>query len=194
MSKISKFLKLDKNILLEYIYDSGNLISEAYDVLVNTRDGRNSYQATESTITNNSGSNSLFPIDLVSGKYGKSDPANYSFLQDKNYSQGAPTRHDTLKFHLPINWTFGEYQGFYVNVYSFDRSNTTRYDISNFYFDISDIDQQNMLNFSTPPIQYSERLWGKNITINIPSVDYISNQLTDNLPTEDSINANLTDG
>ena len=38
MSKISKFIKLDKNILLEYVYNDGNLISEAYDILVNSKD------------------------------------------------------------------------------------------------------------------------------------------------------------
>ena len=63
MSKISKFLKLDKNILLEYVYDSGNLLSEPYDIMVNSRDGKQSYLATDSTITNNSVTNSLFNID-----------------------------------------------------------------------------------------------------------------------------------
>ena len=181
-------------MLLEYVYDSGNLLSEPYDIMVNSRDGKHSYLATESTITNNSSVNSLFNIDPVSGKYGKMDTDQYSFLQVQNYSQPGPIKHDKMRFHLPINWTFGEYEGFYVNVYTFDRQNNVKYDISNFYFDQSDLDQQNMLNFTSPPLLYLEKLWGKNITIDIPSVDAISNQLTDNLPTEDSINANLTEG
>jgi len=50
MAKISKFVKLDKDVLLEYIYDDGNLISESYDILVDSRDRRQSYIAGSSSI------------------------------------------------------------------------------------------------------------------------------------------------
>jgi hypothetical protein len=53
MAKISKFVKLDKDVLLEYIYDDGNLISESYDILVDSRDRRQSYIAGSSSITGN---------------------------------------------------------------------------------------------------------------------------------------------
>lgn len=191
MSKLSKFLKLDKNILLEYIYDSGNLISEPYDILVNSRLSTNSFLSSDTSATGNTKSNSLFLIDPVSRKLGKID-SNYSFLQVKNYSQPGPIKYDSLKFHLPINWTFGEYIGFYINVYTFDRQNVNQYSISNFYFDITDLSQQNLMNFTSPPLLYLEKLWGKNITINIPSIDSISNQLNNNLTSENSINSNLT--
>lgn len=191
MSKLSKFLKLDKNILLEYIYDSSNLISEPYDILVNSRLSTNSFLSSDTSATGNTKSNSLFLIDPVSRKLGKID-SNYSFLQVKNYSQPGPIKYDSLKFHLPINWTFGEYIGFYINVYTFDRQNVNQYSISNFYFDITDLSQQNLMNFTSPPLLYLEKLWGKNITINIPSIDSISNQLNNNLTSENSINSNLT--
>lgn len=194
MSKISKFLKLDKNLLLEYIYDSNNLINEPYDILVNSRSSNNSYLSSETSGGGNSKDNSLFLIDPISRKLGKIDTDNYSFLQVKNYSQAGPIKHDKLRFHLPINFTFGEFIGIHLNVYAFDRQNQTKYDLSNFYFDITNLDQQNLMGFSSPPLLYLEKLWGKNITIDIPSVDGISNQLTDNLPTENSINANLTGG
>ncbi len=194
MSKISKFLKLDKNILLEYIYDSGNLLNEPYQVLVNSRSSLNSYISSSTSVSKNTINNSLFLIDPVSRKLGKSNSTSYSFLQTKNYSQPGPIKHDKLRFHLPINWTFGEYIGFYVNVYAFDRQNRIKYDLSNFYFDITDLNQQDLMDFTSPPLLYLEKLWGKNITIDIPSVDSISNQLTNNLPTENSINSNLTSG
>ena len=194
MSKISKFLKLDKNILLEYIYDSGNLLNEPYQVLVNSRSSLNSYISSSTSVSKNTINNSLFLIDPVSRKLGKSNSTSYSFLQTKNYSQPGPIKHDKLRFHLPINWTFGEYIGFYVNVYAFDRQNRVKYDLSNFYFDITDLNQQDLMDFTSPPLLYLEKLWGKNITIDIPSVDSISNQLTNNLPTENSINSNLTSG
>ena len=38
MAKLSKFVKVDKNILLEYIYDDNNNIGESYEVLINSKD------------------------------------------------------------------------------------------------------------------------------------------------------------
>jgi len=194
MAKISKFVKLDKNILLEYIYNEGNLISEPYDILVNSKDKKQSYMASESSGTGNTQNNQLFRIDAVTGRYGKVNPDYYTFLQVKNYSTSPPIRHDVLKFHLPVNWTFGEYLGFYVKVYTYDSNNLNTYELSNFYFDMTDVSQQYLMNFTSPPLLFQEKLWGKNITIEIPAVSEISSQLEDNRPKENSINANLTNG
>ena len=64
MAKLSKFVKLDKNVLLEYIYNDGNLISEQYDILVNSKDRRQSYMATETSATGNTQINQLFKMLL----------------------------------------------------------------------------------------------------------------------------------
>ena len=194
MSKISKFVKLDKNILLEYIYNDGNLISEAYNVLVNSRDRTRSYLAFDTTSTNNNKDNSLFRLDAITGRYGKIDPNGYSFLQMKNFSAPSPVRHDLIKVHIPINWTFGEYLGFYIKIYALDTKNQIRFDLSNFYFDMTDISQSYLLNYSAPPLLFQEKLWGKYIQIEIPSLNQLALQLTNNLPTPNSINANLTSG
>lgn len=194
MSKISKYVKLDKNVLLEYIYNDSNLISESYNILVNSKYKSQSYLATDSSTTGNSISNQLFKLDTVSNRYGKIDTSYYTFLQEKNYSTGNPIQHDTLKIHLPINWTFGEYLGFYIRVYAFDSINSVTYDISNFYYDMTDINQTYLLNYTSPPLLFQEKLWGKNITIEIPALNEISSQLTGGIPKEDSINYNLTNG
>jgi hypothetical protein len=194
MSKISKFLKLDKNILLEYVYNDGNLISEPYNILVNSKDKTQAYMAADTSGTSNTEGNQLFRIDAVSGRYGKVNPDYYTFLQTKNYSDAPPIRHDTLKFHLPINWTFGEYLGFYVKVYAYDSLNQKTYDLSNFYFDMTDVSQQYLMNFTSPPLLFQEKLWGKNITIEIPALSELAAQLEDSRPKENSINANLTNG
>jgi hypothetical protein len=65
MAKVTKYLKVDKNILLEYIYDDSNNISESYDVLINTRNQQNSYIATDSSSTGNTIGNQLFKLDAV---------------------------------------------------------------------------------------------------------------------------------
>jgi hypothetical protein len=194
MAKVTKYLKVDKNILLEYVYDDSNNISEAYDVLINTRNQQNSYIATDSSSTGNTIGNQLFKLDAVSNRYGKIDTSYYSFLQVKNYGISAPTIHDTLRVHLPVNWTFGEYLGFYVRVFSYDTENQRTYDLSNFYFDMTDISQQYLMNFTSPPLLFQEKLWGKNITVEIPSLNSVSNQRVDNRPKENSLNAILTDG
>lgn len=194
MSKLSKFIKLEKNILLEYIYNDSNLISEPYNIVVNSKYKSNSYIAADSSITNNTQNNQLFKIDTISSRYGKLDTNNYSFLQIKNYSSGNPIQHDTIKVHIPISYLFGEHLGFYMRVYAYDSLNSVTYDLSNFYFDMTDINQTNLLNFTSPPLLFQEKLWGKNISFDIPSLNYISSQLTNRLPKEDSINYNLTDG
>jgi len=194
MAKISKFVKLDKDVLLEYIYDDGNLISESYNILVDSRNRAQSYIANPSSITGNTIGNQLFKVDTVTQKYSKVNPSYYSFLQLKEYASGLPSKHDTIKIHIPINWTFGEHLGFYIRVYGFDTTNSRTFDISNFYFDMTDVSQQYLLNFTTPPLLFQEKLWGKNITIQIPALNDISSQRTNNVPKENSINANLTNG
>jgi hypothetical protein len=194
MAKTSKFIKLDKNILFEYVYDDSNNLSESYNVLVNNKDKNLSYIAFDTSITGNTIGNQLFRVDAVSNRYGKVNPNYYSFLQIKNFSSVTPLRHDTIKVHLPINWTFGEYLGFYVKVYAFDVLNQKTYDISNFYFDMTDISQQYLMQFNAPPLLFGEKLWGKNITINIPSVNAVASQRVNNLPKVDSVNSNLTEG
>jgi len=193
MAKISKYIKLDKDILLEYIYNDGNLIGEKYKILIDSRNQSRGYVATDTSGTGNTEINQLFKLDGVSGKYGKVDTTYYSYLQNKDYSSGTPIRHDTIKFHIPTNWTFGEYLGFYVRVYALDSNNRNTYELSNFYFDMTNYSQQTLLNFSSPPLLFQEKLWGKNISIEIPAISEISTQLTNGSPKPNSINYNLTD-
>lgn len=194
MAKLSKFVKVDKYVLLEYVYDDDNNIGESYEVLVNSKDRRQSYLATSTSGTNNTQNNSLFVLDKVSNKYGKINTSQYSFLQTKSFSSSTPIRHDKLIVHLPINWTFGEYLGFYVKIFAYDVLNQTSYDLSNFYFDMTDASQGYIMNFTSPPLLFAEKLWGKNITIEFPSVSAIASQRVNNRPKASSLNANLTNG
>lgn len=194
MAKVSKFVKLDKDVLLEYIYNEGNLISEPYNILVNSKDRKRSYISTNTSGTGNTQVNQLFRVDPVEGKWGKINTDYYTFLQLKNYSAPSPIRHDTIKIHLPVNWTFGEYLGLYLRIYTYDSSNNNEYELSNFYFDMTDVNQQYLMNFSSPPLLFQEKLWGKNIQIEIPAVSEVAAQLSDNQPIENSLNLNLTEG
>ena len=192
--KVSKYIKVDKDVLLEYIYDNNNNIGDSYKILVNVKDNTYSYVAGDASITQNTPNNQLFRIDSVTNNYGIVDTSNYTFLQYKDYSSGFPVRHDTIKIHLPINYTFGEYLGCYVKVYGFDYDSKKTYDLSNFYFDITDVDKSYLLNYTAPPFLFQEKLWGKNITINIPSLFAVANQRKNNATKLYSINYNLTNG
>jgi hypothetical protein len=41
--KISKFAKVDRDVLLEYVYNDGNLLSEKYKILSNVKDNVSSF-------------------------------------------------------------------------------------------------------------------------------------------------------
>lgn len=193
-NKISKYIKLDKNILVEYIYDDSNLISTPYQLLINTKDNISSY-VSGSDGTMNSNRNQLIPIDKIIGKYGKlSDIGEYPFLQEKDYGNTMPLRHDTINIHLPTNYNFGEYLGMYLRVYTHDITNDTRVDLSNFYFDITDIDSLSDLQFNAPPLYFQETFWGKRLSVNIPSMYEISRQKTNFSPTPNSLNYYLSNG
>ena len=198
MAKISKYVKLDKDILLEYIYNDGNMVGDQYKILIDSRDGRRSYIAGDLSSTGNTNikgqENQLFRLDAVSGRYGIVNPDYYSYLQYKEFGASIPVRHDTIKVHIPINWTFGEHLGFYIRVYTLDETNTNPFEISNFYFDMTNVSQQYLMNYSTPPLLFQEKLWGKTIQIEVPAINEIAAQKTDGLPKEDSINSNLSNG
>jgi hypothetical protein len=120
--RVSKFVKLHKNILLEYIYDDNNNISYNYQVLINNKNNvlNNSFIAGSASTTNNFLNQQLFKIDAVNNTYGIVNTSLYNFLQVKDYAEGFPIRHDTVKVHLPVNYTFGEYIGFYLRIFTFD--------------------------------------------------------------------------
>lgn len=191
--KVSKYVKVDVNILLEYIYDDSNLLGESYQVGVNIKNNNTNFFSSESSSTINTLLNSLFPIDLVNNRYGKFDTSNYAFLQTKDFSGGFPIRYDKIKIHLPINYTFGENIGFYIRAYAFDSQNVNTHDLTNFYYDITNI-SQDILEYNNPPLFFQEKLWGKSITIDIPSLYTISNQRVNNGVKDNTINYNLTNG
>jgi len=197
--RVSKYVLVDKNILIEYVYDDGNLIGESYKIGINGKDKNYSYLANDASGTLNTTNNTLFPINLVSNTYGKFNTTDYSFLQTKEFSSGFPIRHDTIKIYLPINYTFGEYLGIHLRVYALDTYSKS-YDLSNFYYDITNLDQVptdpnlGIVDYVNPPLFFQEKLWGKSISLEVPSTFALSNQRIDNAVKENSINYNLTSG
>jgi hypothetical protein len=187
----SKYIKVDKNVLLEYIYDSTNLITENYSVISNLNEGTRSFI---STTTNNLITNNVFYIDRVIRKLTKYDLSNYNFLQKQDYNTPA-IKYDKIRLHFPVSFTFSGYYGFYLNTNALGYTNKLKYDLSNFIFDYTDGATSSLLKLETTFL-YDEQLWGKYIDIVIPSTNAVSSQRyvdsTQNIPLVNSINKNLT--
>lgn len=190
----SEIKKLNRDVLLEWIYDDTNLIIEPYKILKNSKDQSTSYIAFDSSITNNIQENQLFNIDLTLNKYSKIDTSKYSFLSINQYVSPTPVRHDKVKFYFPNNYTFGEYQGFYVSIYTYNYRNNSFFEISNFFFDVNDSSTSNLLGKNIVPLLYEDRLWNKYIEINVPSIYEVALQRENGYPTSGSLNHYLTDG
>ena len=209
--KLSKYFNIDPNILIEFIYDDSNLIGEPYNILLNTKTGTKCFISADEerppqrgyVQTNNDLYNQLYKIDTIQNRYGKVPLGNtpnsidtdfISFLQIKNYARSIPVRYDTIKVHFPVNYVFEGKKGFYLKVYTYDFSNQKIIELSNFYFNITDIEQNYKLEYSSPLLILNQKQWGKYVKILIPSVTKISDQRRFNITTNNSINFNLSDG
>ena len=190
----SEFKKLDRDVLLEWTYDPTNIILEPYKVLKNSKDLINSYMSSDSSITNNTEDYQLFSIDSSMNKYAKIDTNKYNFLSVNQYTSPVPVRHDKLKIYFPTNYIFGEYQGIYLRLYTYNYRNNKFFEISNFFFDATDSTTSGLLKTYVSPLLYEDRTWNKYIELNIPSVYTVALQREDGYSEPGSLNYYLTDG
>lgn len=172
--KTSLYQKVHRDILLEWIYDDSNLITETFQILENKKDITRSYIGGD--LSSNNISNQLFPVDIVKNKWAKVDTTLYNFLKVTDYPSQGPIVHDTVVLRFPVNYNFGEYQGIKIRVYSLDYFNKKIYDICNFYFDRNDTTQTGLIDSLEQPILYENRLWDKFINVQIPSIKFLSSQ------------------
>ena len=192
--KTSKYIKVDKDVVIEYIYDNQGFLLEGYNILTNLKDEYNQFYSSEGTSTRNGESNQLFRTDPVKNTWTKINYDKYGFLGKREYGSSVPLRFDSIRVHLPVNYTFGGNYGFHIKVYSLASRGTRQFLLSSFYYDITDQSQSGYLQFNSPPLLIAEKLWQKNVEFYIPSLHFISSQKTLGLPTEFSLNYNLSDG
>ncbi len=201
--KQSRFINVDKNILIEYIYDDDNLVSEPYNILYNTKTGIPSFTSYYDTEFNNDLSSTAYNIDPINDRWGpivldSSVPDkisdNVGALQVRNFPSSVPIRYDAIKVHIPIDWTFGDYKGFYIRVYTYDFNNDKEVEFSNYYFDISSVDQSYQMGFSSPILMINEKQWGKYLRIDFPSPTKVSDQRVNGSTKDNTINYNFNGG
>jgi hypothetical protein len=195
-----KLVNLNANILLEYEYNSTN-ISENYSVWSNLQTGQRNFVSTSNY---NDINHNLFVVDPVLKKMSKIDVSKFNFLKIQNYFT-APITYDRVRLYLPTNYNFDVYYGFHLDFYSYDFQNKTKYWLSNYFFDKTDIKIINgnqeyaeyLVNLGQPFL-YNGKEWGKYIEFYIPSLLDVSNQrdinTNINRVTADTINDHLTNG
>jgi len=196
MAKISKFMKINPNVLMEWIFDNEHFVSENYEVITNLNE--NKKRNFLSTTGNNVKNSNLFQLDPVLRKYTIIDTSKYNFLQEQQYSS-APTQYDVVRIYLPTtyNFVYQGYVGLYLKIYAYGYYNSNIYELSNIFFDATNTNNSGLTNLAIPFL-YDEQEWGKYYEFQIPSVDYLSNQRiisnTGNTVWLNSINDNLTLG
>ena len=192
MAKVSKYIKLNPNILMEWIFDSEHYVSENYKVLTNLNE--NKKRSFLSTSNLNNINNNLFQLDSVLKKYTLPDPVKYNFLQEQDYST-APIQYDSVKIYLPTtyNFVFDGYVGLYLKIFAYGFYNDVVYELSNIFFDATNSSNSGLTNLAIP-FFYDEQQWGKYYQFDIPSIDYVSNQRSGSTTLFNSINRNLTIG
>jgi len=196
-----RYVKVNKDVLVEWTFDDQNLIAEDYKVLTPDSNTIPTYAYSQApttfslpSVTNNLLDYQLFAIDPVNRKYGNVDENVYTFLHTQDYSAGVPIAHDIVKFWFPINYTFTDKIGMYVKIYTYDYNSLNFIELSNFYYDKTNPLMSSLLDFPSQPLNLQEVLWGKCIQLQIPSVYEVSRQRTPNAPEQGTINSNSTGG
>lgn len=193
----SRFLQVHPDAIIEYIWNDENFFEDEYSIIKDIKNNISSF--TFSSNANEPDNYNKIPyqlylVDQLTNKFGIVNPENKQFLQESKYVNNQPSLFDKIKIWFPLNYTFPNSSGFYINVSALNYDGTTKYNLSNFYLDITDNQQFNKIQNEINPFRLNERLWGKSITLYIPSVSFESQNRVNNQPQLGTINYNLTEG
>lgn len=83
--KTSKYIKVDKDVIIEYIYDNQGFLLEGYNILTNLKDDYNQFYSQDGTSTRNGETNQLFRTDPVKNIWTKINYDKYGFLGKREY-------------------------------------------------------------------------------------------------------------
>ena len=188
---VNKFLKLNENVLLEWIYDDTNLISENYHIITNLQDKTRSFF---STTNSNTKENSIFSIDPVMNRNVVFNPQKYNFLQDQIFSSTL-VPYDKVRIHFPLSYNLDpNYVGFALKLMVYDYDNKIQYYLSNYFYN-NNTSSLSTMNLEQPFL-FDNKNWGKYVELSVPSAEFLSNQRItttySDLPLDNTINKNLT--
>jgi len=197
MAVNSRFIKVHPDALIEWIWDDTFFYDNEYSIIKDTLNNTTSFafnkNQTDSTNYNKI-PQQLYLVDSLINKYGIADPDNKLFLQESKYANNQPSLFNKVKIWLPLNFTFINYAGLYLKTYALNYENAVKYNLSNYFLDSTIPSELAKIEIESTPFRYADKLWGKSITIYVPSVYAEANNRTNNAPTVGTINYNLTNG
>jgi len=196
MAVNSRFIQVHPDAIIEWIYDDQFFNEDDYSIIKDNKNGLSSFTFNSDVPSTNYNKlpNQLYLVDSLINKFGIVDPITKSFLQQSSYVNNQPSKFDKIKIWFPIHYTFNGSEGFMLSTYAMNFENNVKYNLSNFFLDISNNIDLNKITNETKPFRQAEKLWGKSITIYVPSLYTESRNRTNNAPTLGSINHHLTDG
>lgn len=197
MAVSSRFIKVHPDALIEWIQDDSFFYADNYSIIKDTLNNQTSFAFSANAtdpFNYNKIPDQLYLIDGVINKFGIANPAVKPFLQETQYGNNSPSRFDKIKIWFPIHWTFPNVAGFSLKMWSLNYDNTLPYYLSNFDLDTTIPGNLSKIQDEPVPFRQGERLWGKTITIYVPSVYAEALNRTFNAPTLGTINHNLTNG
>ena len=180
---MSKFLRVNQNALIEYTYNADN-ISGDYVIIKDYLNKSNSFSF-KSEIDNQ-----LYLVDSTINKYAKVE--NKSTINLTEYINQNETPFDKIRIWFPLNWTFPNLEGFFINVSTLDFNNSKKYNLINYFIDAKSNSDLSKINISNAPFRLNDKVWGQYIDLYVPSAYLESLNRTGNIPTTGSINSNLT--
>lgn len=194
MAQNSRYIKCHPDALIEWIQDDQFFYSDNYSIIKDTLNVEQRFHFSKSAQDPNNYNKiprGLYLIDRIINKYGIADPDNKTFLQESQYTNPAPSEFDRIKIWFPISYTFPNSSGFMIKLSALNFDNTVSIILTDFFLDTTIPANLLLIQNESVPFRYGGRLWGKSITINVPSTYHESRKRVSGQPTLGSINAHL---
>lgn len=197
MAVNSRFIQVHPDAIIEWIWDDQFFYEDEYSIIKDVKNNETSFSFAfnaNDPLNYNKIPNQLYLVDSVINKFGIADPIVKPFLQETQYVNNQPSKFNKIKIWFPIYYTFPNSTGFYLRTYALNYENAVKYNLSNYFMDITIPGELTKIENEAQPFRLNEKLWGKSITLYVPSTyDEALNRIN-NAPTLGSINYNLTSG
>lgn len=197
MSVNSRFIQAHTDAIIEWIWDDNFTYDGNYSIIKDIKNNEIYFAFTDdnsNVINHNKVSNGLYSIDTLINKYGIIDTINKPFLQETKYVNNSLTKYNKVKIWFPIHYNFLDYNGMHLNVYTYNYDNTRTYNLLNYFLDINNQNALSLIDIESKPFRFNEKLWGKSITLYVPSIYDEALKRTSNAPTLGTLNYNITEG